>query len=151
MCHAALLAAKPEHKLNRMKAIGLPANSIVPGHPQYETARRVWNGTIDRRPAAIVPCATAEEVAATVRLAADEKLPLAVRGGGHSLPGFSTCEGGIVLDLSRMRTVEVDPVARIARVGGGTRWRDVDLATEQFALGTTGGLVSTMAAYWQGA
>jgi len=121
----------------------LPPTAILPGDAGYEQGRRVWNGTIDRRPLAIVPCRTVDDVVQTVRAAADQGVPLAVRGGGHSLPGFSTCDGGIVLDLAPMSGVRVDADSRTALVGGGATWRDVDAATEPFGLATTGGLVSS--------
>jgi len=109
----------------------------------YEEARRVWNGMIDRRPLAVVRCATAAQVAATIGVAGEQGLELAVRGGGHSLPGFGSCDGGIVLDLSRMRDVQVDVAGRRAVAGGGCTWADYDRATQAHGLASTGGLVST--------
>ena len=116
---------------------------IGAGDPGYDTARRVWNGTVDRRPLLIVRAAGTPDVVETIALAVREDLPLAVRGGGHSLPGFSTCDGGVVLDLSAMREVSVDSEARIARAGGGCRWSDFDLATHRHGLASTGGLISS--------
>ncbi len=116
---------------------------VVPGDPGYEQARAVWNGCIDRRPTAVVRCRSARGVAQAVRAAAESGLPLAVRGGGHSLPGFSTCDGGIVVDLSPMRTVEVDAADRIAHAGGGCRWSEFDAATAAHGLASTGGVVSS--------
>ncbi|HXA43284.1 MAG TPA: FAD-binding oxidoreductase [Candidatus Solibacter sp.] len=123
--------------------LNLPPGTIFPSDPDYDQARRVWNGTIDRRPAAVVRCTTVDDVIATVRAAAKAGIPLAVRGGGHSVPGFSTCDDGIVLDLASMSSVDVDPDARVAGVGGGATWGMVDAETERFGLATTGGLVST--------
>jgi FAD/FMN-containing dehydrogenase len=122
---------------------GLDGTVVTPGSPEYEHRRRIWNGTIDRHPAAVVTCGSVADVAATIRVAGDQGLPLAVRGGGHSLPGFSTVDGGVVLDLGGLRSVVVDPGRRLAVVGGGARWSDVDAATCAHGLATTGGLVST--------
>lgn len=109
----------------------------------YEDLRKVWNGTIDRRPALIASCFSVEDVIAAVRFAGDQGFALAVRGGGHSFPGFSTCDDGMVIDLSPMASVEVDPAARVARAGGGTTWGGFDAATHTHGLAATGGLVST--------
>src|SRR4051812_28904056 len=92
---------------------------IAPDHADYEKLRKVWNGVADRRPAAIVRARNAADVASVVRIAAEHDTLLAVRSGGHSLPGFSTCDDGIVLDLSAMNHIVVDPRARVADVGGG--------------------------------
>lgn len=116
---------------------------ILPGSPGYETARRVWNGLHDLHPAAVVRCSSSAEIAAGVRLAAERGLPLAVRGGGHSFAGYGSCDGGLVLDLSPMSAVEVDRDRRIAAVGGGATWADVDRATAAVGLAVPGGLVST--------
>jgi len=116
---------------------------LMPSDKGYDEARAVWNGTIDLRPAAVARCGSPQGVAHAIRVAVERALPLAVRGGGHSLPGFSTCEGGIVIDLSPMRAVEVDVDARIARAGGGCRWSDFDAATAAHGLASTGGVVSS--------
>jgi FAD/FMN-containing dehydrogenase len=115
-----------------------------PGDDGYLDASRVWNGAFDqRRPAVIVRCTGTADVIAAVGFARSNELTLAVRGGGHSVAGFSTCDGGMVLDLSAMRNVHVDPVAKRAVVGGGATWADVDHETQAHALATTGGLIST--------
>ena len=120
------------------------AGEVITGSGgRYEAGRRVWNGTINRRPLAVVRCGAVSEVAATISVAREADVPLAVRGGGHSLPGFSTCDGGIVLDLSGLRAVQVDAAARRARVGGGCTWADFDTRAQEHGLATTGGLVST--------
>jgi FAD/FMN-containing dehydrogenase len=116
---------------------------LTPADAEYDEARRVWNGAHDARPAMIVRCAGAADVIAAVGFARSNDLRIAVRGGGHSLPGFSTVDDGIVIDLSRMNDVRVDPFARRATVGGGSTWRDVDHETQAHGLATTGGLVSS--------
>jgi FAD/FMN-containing dehydrogenase len=116
---------------------------ITPREPGYVQAAKVWNGAHDRRPALIVRCASADDVATAVGFARSNDLPIAVRGGGHSIAGFSTCDNGIVIDLSQMKDVTVDPEARRATVGAGAVWADVDGETQEHGLGTTGGLVST--------
>jgi FAD/FMN-containing dehydrogenase len=113
------------------------------GDAGYEQARRVWNGMIDRSPRMIVRCTTTADVVAAVNYARDNNLVLAVRGGGHSAAGLSMCDDGLVVDLSGMRGVTVDPAKRIARVQGGALWRDLDAATHPHGLATTGGLIST--------
>jgi FAD/FMN-containing dehydrogenase len=115
---------------------------LVPGDPGYDEARSVWNGDIDRHPAAIARCFTAEQVAAAVEFARQEGLEIAVRGGGHSFAGFSVCDGGLMISLSEMRDVTVDPDARRARCGGGATWADVDAATQAHGLAVPGGIVS---------
>ena len=115
---------------------------IAPGHPDYESARTVWNGMIDRQPALIARCADAEDVAAAVRFACERGLPLAVRGGGHSVAGTAVCDDGLVVDLSAMRSVSVDHSERTVHVEGGATWADVDEVTAPLGLATTGGVVS---------
>ena len=109
----------------------------------YDEARRVYNAMIDRRPAVVVRCANAGDVMSAVNFARENELDLAVRGGGHSVPGFGTCDEGVVIDLSRMRGVRVDPATRTARAEGGATWGDFNSATNAFGLATTGGIIST--------
>jgi FAD/FMN-containing dehydrogenase len=109
----------------------------------YDEARSVFNGMIDRHPAAVVRVANAGDVAAAVTFAREGGLDLAVRGGGHSVPGFGTVDDGIVIDLSSMRGVEVDAGAKRARAQGGATWGDFNDATYPFGLATTGGIIST--------
>lgn len=116
---------------------------IGPDDAAYDGARKVYNGMIDRRPAAVIRCADVADVIAAVGLARDEGLDLSVRGGGHSVPGFGTNDSGVVCDLSRMRWVRVDPGARTARAEGGCTWGDLDRAAQAFGLATTGGIIST--------
>jgi FAD/FMN-containing dehydrogenase len=115
---------------------------ITPSDPAYEEARKVWNGMIDRRPALIVRCASSPDAAAAVGFGREHDLVVAVRGGGHSTPGYSTCDDGVVVDLSAMNKVEVDSEARTARVQGGATWGDLDGATQEHGLAVTGGRVS---------
>ena len=116
---------------------------VAPGDPGYEDARRVHNFMIDRHPAVIVRCADTRDVRAAVDHARDSGLDLAVRGGGHSVPGFGTGDGAVVADLSAMNRVLVDPERRTARVGGGATWAMVNDATSAHGLATTGGIIST--------
>jgi FAD/FMN-containing dehydrogenase len=117
---------------------------LRPEDEGYAEACRIWNGAFDgRRPAVIVTCSGAADVIAAVGFARSNDLAIAVRGGGHSIAGFSSCDDGIVIDLSAMSSVRVDPDARRATVGPGAVWGDVDHETQAHALATTGGLVST--------
>ena len=116
---------------------------IFPQEAGYEEARRVWNGSIDKHPAAVLRPVDESAVAAALSFARSRGLVVSVRGGGHNVAGFGTCDGGIVIDLSRMRDVEVDPTARRASVGGGALWSDVDTVTQQHGLAVTGGLISS--------
>src|SRR5215472_5661580 len=112
------------------------------GDPGYDGARRVWNGNIDRRPALVARCRGVADVRHAVRFARQEGLLVSVRGGGHSAPGYGTNEGGLVIDLSAMRGIRVDPDARTVQAQGGALWRDLDHETQAFGLATTGGTVS---------
>jgi FAD/FMN-containing dehydrogenase len=115
---------------------------LRPGDAAYDQARRIWNGAIDRRPAFIVRCRNAHEVSAAVRFAAEYRLLLAVRGGGHSIPGWSVCEGGLMIDLSPMKAVHVDPVARRADVEPGVLLGEFDEAAQRHGLATPAGEIS---------
>ena len=112
------------------------------GDKGYDEARKIWNGMIDKRPALIARCAGAADVVNSVNFARTKSLLIAVRGGGHSFPGHSTCDGGFVIDLSSMKSVRVDPAGRTARAEPGVKWIDFDRETRAFGLATTGGTVS---------
>jgi FAD/FMN-containing dehydrogenase len=120
---------------------GFRGDLITLDHHDYDDARAVWNGTVDRRPRLIARCRGTADVAAAVRFARDYDLEIAVRGGGHNVAGTAVCDDGIVIDLSAMRAVSVDPVERIAHVQGGALWGDVDHETQAHGLATTGGIV----------
>ena len=120
----------------------LQGTIISDGDPEYEDARRVWNGMIDRYPAVIVRCMNEADVIAAVSFARENNLPLSVRGGGHNVAGYATNDGGLVIDLSLMRSVVVDPQARTARVQGGALIADLDAATQQYGLAVPMGVVS---------
>jgi FAD/FMN-containing dehydrogenase len=115
---------------------------LRPGDAAYDDARTLWNGMFDRRPAVIARCAGTADVIAAVNFARDHGLLVAVRGGGHSFPGHSVCDGGFVIDLSPMKAIRVDPVAGTARAQAGAKWIDFDHETQAFGLATTGGTVS---------
>lgn len=112
---------------------------VAPGDEGYDEARRVWNGMIDRRPALIIRCTSAADVVEAVRFARRHDILASVRGGDHSLAGHCVCERGLMIDLSLMKKVRVDPSTQTARVEGGAKWRDVDRETQAFGLATTGG------------
>ena len=124
-----------------MRIPGFRGVLITPDHHGYDDARALWNGTVDRRPRLIARCDGTADVAAAVRFARHLDLEIAVRGGGHNVAGTAVCEDGIVIDLSAMRAVSVDPFDRTALVHGGALWRDVDHATQAHGLATTGGIV----------
>lgn len=122
---------------------GLTGSVVRPGDEDYDEARAIWNGAHDARPAVIARCADAADVRHAIGFARSEGLDVAVRGGGHSIPGFSSCDEGIVIDLSPMKGIEVDAHARTVRVEGGVTWGELDAATQEHGLATTGGLIST--------
>ena len=117
----------------------MPAGALLLGDAGYDEARISFNGMIDRHPAAIVTCSSTADVAAAVKAARGANLPIAIRGGGHSVAGHGLADDAVVVDLRRMRAVTVDPLSRLARVQGGALWEDVDPATVAHGLATTGG------------
>jgi hypothetical protein len=131
-----------ELNLEKLKA-SLHGQLIQPNDDTYDAARKVYNAMIDRHPRLIVSCANVADVMAGVNFARDNGLLLAVRGGGHNAAGLGVCDGGLVIDLSRMKGIHVDPTARTVRVEGGCTWADVDHATHAFGLAVPSGVVST--------
>src|SRR5215475_2943277 len=116
---------------------------IIPSDSDYDDARVVYNAMHDRKPRAVIQCVDSADVMATVAAGRDAGLDVAIRGGGHSVPGLGTVDDGLVIDLSKMKNVRVDPIKKAARVGGGATWGDVDHATYPFGLAAPGGVVST--------
>jgi hypothetical protein len=125
-----------------VKIDGFRGRLISADDADYDTARAVWNGAIDRHPRLIARCIGTADVVAAVRFARDHEMEIAIRGGGHNVAGTAVCDGGIVIDLSAMRAVRVDPAHRKAWVQGGALWGDVDHETQAHGLATTGGIVS---------
>jgi FAD/FMN-containing dehydrogenase len=125
-----------------MEIKGFRGELITAEDTGYDQARAVWNGVIDRFPRLIARCRGTADVIAAVRFAREQDLEIAIRGGGHNVAGTAVCDDGIVIDLSAMRAVEVDPAGRKARVQGGALWGDVDHETQVHGLATTGGIVS---------
>ncbi len=121
---------------------GFQGELIEAGDSGYETARMVWNGNINRHPALVARCTGVADVQAAVNFARQEELLTSVRGGGHSAPGYGTNDLGLVIDLSGMKGIRVDPAARTVRAEGGVLWRQLDRETQAFGLATTGGTVS---------
>jgi FAD/FMN-containing dehydrogenase len=126
----------------RAFAGSFPGEVVLPGDDAYDAARFVWNRMIDRRPAAVVRPTRPDDVVTALRFARDKELPIAVRGGGHSIPGFSTCDDGMVIDLSGMRGASVDPERRVARVAGGSLLSELDDAAQAVGLVCPVGVVS---------
>jgi FAD/FMN-containing dehydrogenase len=120
----------------------LRGHLLRPGDALYDEARKLWNGMFDRRPAIIVRSAGVADVIAALNFARDSGLRVAVRGGGHSFPGHSVCEGGLLVDLSPMKGIRVDPARRTVRAQAGVKWLEFDHETQRFGLATTGGTAS---------
>src|SRR5262245_35711654 len=123
--------------------LGFRGEIVLPGDPGYDAARRVHNGMIDRRPEVIARCQDVADVMAAVKFGRETGLTVAIRCGGHNAAGLGTVDGGLVIDLSPMKGIRVDPAARTARVDGGCVWGDVDHATHAFGLATPSGFIST--------
>jgi FAD/FMN-containing dehydrogenase len=122
---------------------GFEGDILLPGGEAYESARRIWNAMIDKRPAVIARCATTSDVVRAVKFARDNGLVLAVRGGGHNIAGNAMCDDGLVIDLSRMKAASVDPVRRRVTIEGGATLADLDAATQAHGLATPVGINST--------
>jgi FAD/FMN-containing dehydrogenase len=120
----------------------LRGDLITSDHAAYESARRVWNGNIDRRPALIARCAGIADVQRAVTFAQTHSLRVSIRDGGHSAPGYGTNDGGLVIDMSTLKGIRVDPPGRTVRAQGGVIWRELDHEMQAFGLATTGGTVS---------
>jgi FAD/FMN-containing dehydrogenase len=140
--HATKAPPFGEKAIQELKA-SFRGELIRPGDDGYDAARRVFNGMIDKHPALIARTVDIADTIAAVNFARENKLPLAIRGGGHNVAGFGTCDDGLVIDLSRMKGIRVDPVKRTVRAEGGCTWGDVDHATHAFGLAAPGGLIST--------
>src|SRR5258708_17321521 len=128
--------------VDKFKA-SLRGELLGPGDAGYDEARKIWNGMIDKRPALIARCAGVADVISCVNFARANNVLVAVRGGGHNIAGNAVCDGGLVIDLSRMKSVRVDPLRRTARAEPGLTWREFDRETQAFGLATTGGQIST--------
>jgi FAD/FMN-containing dehydrogenase len=115
---------------------------IVATDDLYDEARAIFNGMIDKFPALIARCSSTDDVASAIAFAREHDLPVAVRCGGHSTPGYSSCDDGLVIDVGGMKAVDIDPEARTARIGGGLTWGEFDAATQEHGLAVTGGRVS---------
>ena len=127
----------------RFELSGFGGQLIHPGDAEYDDARQVFNGMIDRKPALIARCRTANDVVAAVNLAREQHLPISVYGGGHGVTGAAVCDAGVTVDLRGMKQIDVDPDQRVARAGGGATWGEFDAATQEHGLAVTGGRVST--------
>ncbi len=136
---------QPEKTVNALQALRaqLRGALLEPADAGYDTARAIWNGMIDKRPALIARCNGVADVVAAVNFAREHQLLLAVRSGGHNIAGTALCDGGLVIDLSGLRGIQVDPQARIVRAQPGACWGDLDHETQAFGLATPGGIVST--------
>ncbi|MDT4921162.1 MAG: hypothetical protein QOI15_2064, partial [Pseudonocardiales bacterium] len=119
-----------------------PGVLCVPGDPGYAEAVSIWNGSITKRPAVVARCVTDADVVAALAFARQDGLEVSVRGGGHNYAGFALTDGGLMIDLTPMKSISVDPDARRARCGGGTTWGELDAATQEHALAVTGGFIS---------
>src|SRR5213080_708168 len=133
----------PAEAAGRELGPGFQGQLIGPGDDAYDEARTQFNAMIDKRPAVIARCASAEDVASVVGFARSNDLPVAIKGGGHNGGGLGCVDDGVVVDLALLRTVTVDTEARTARVGGGCTWGDVDTATYPFGLAVPCGIIST--------
>ncbi len=123
-------------------ADGFGGEIFLPGDTGFDGARAVWNAMIDRQPSIIARCRDANDVVAAVKLARAKDLPIAIRAGGHNVAGHAVCDGGVMIDLTLMRGVDVDAARRVASVQGGALWRDMDVATQLHGLATPGGVIS---------
>jgi hypothetical protein len=133
--------AQDEQAIEALR-MSLRGELLTPAHPEYDEARKVWNGMIDRRPAMIARCAGAADVVACVNFARDNDVLISVRGGAHNVQGNAICDGGLVVDFSRMKAIRVDPAAHTARAEPGVKWIDFDREVQAFGLAMTSGTFS---------
>lgn len=136
-------ALAPDKEAVQEFAAALRGEVLRPGDDGFDAGRKVWNAMIDKSPALIARCAGVGDVVAAVNFARTHGLLLAVRGGGHNVSGNAVCDRGLMIDLSRMRSIRVDPSRRTARVEGGATWGEFDYEAQTFGLATTGGIIST--------
>jgi len=135
------LSVEPQ-EIDRFRS-SINGSLLLPGDRDYDAARQVWNAMIDRRPALIARCTSAEDVMAAVRFARQHDLLVSIRGGGHNVAGSAVCDDGLMIDLSLMKGIEIDPQARTARVQPGVLWQELDRETQAFDLAAVGGVVGT--------
>ena len=135
-----------EFEADKVKSLqaALSGTVSLPGDSGYDTACSIWNGAIDRHPAIVASCATNADVAAALAFARAEALEVSVRGGAHNYAGFALCEDGLMIDLTPMKSVTVDPAARRVVCGGGTTWGELDAATQEHGLAVPGGFISRL-------
>ena len=129
--------------LEEVREAGLSGPLVVCGDAGYDEARTIWNRMIDRRPALIARCAGTDDVVTALRFAREHGLLISVRGGGHNVTGNAVCDGGLMIDLSPMKSARVDPRRRRMTAAPGLTWKDFDTATLRHGLATTGGIVSS--------
>lgn len=145
--HSSKESANPSSQFSEESLQSLSAHLrgrlIRPDDEEYDGARRIWNAMIDKRPALIIRCAGAADVRAAVRFAGEHNIPVSIRGGGHNVAGNSLCDGGLVIDLSAMKGMRVDPARRRVRAEPGLTWGEFDRETQGFGLATTGGVVGS--------
>lgn len=138
MSHAIVNAGTVEALARRVRA-----ELIGPDHREYDASRSIFNAMVDKYPAAIVRCATIDDALSCIDVARACNVPLSIRGGGHNVAGNAICDGGLVIDFTQMRRVDVDPENQTATAEPGTTWADFDRATQSVGLATPGGIVST--------
>ena len=139
---SAIRTSPPETQALDKLAGALRGELLLPASLDYDARRRIWNGAIDLRPAGIARCAGVADVVAAVRYARERDLLVAVRSGGHGVGGHALCDGGLMIDLSPMKGIHVDPQARTARAEAGVLWGELDRETQLYGLATVGGIVS---------
>ena len=130
-------------RISEKLRVGLHRDVLRPGDDGYDAARKIHNGMIDRSPALIVRCADVSNVKQAVNVAREHGLLLSVLGGGHGVAGFAVCDQGLMIDLSRMKTIHVDPALGTARAEGGVTWGELDRETLAVGMATTGGIERT--------